>query len=113
MKKLFLTLCVFLVMCTCALASGGDVIFGKFNGRMDQVYFSHDSHGSVTCKSCHHTVKGRVTSANAECGTCHEYDKSNAFNSSYYKAFHSDRPRSCVGCHKVALPSKKGCYCHE
>ncbi|MDR3640347.1 MAG: cytochrome c3 family protein [Humidesulfovibrio sp.] len=65
------------------------------------VKFSHKQHTADKCVDCHHKKAGN--NDNAKCNTkgCHDNGTAKTGANSFYAAFHSNNPRSCVGCHKA------------
>ena len=65
------------------------------------VKFEHTRHAAVECTVCHHTWDGASPVKQCADAGCHDDFKSKKSDHSYYRAFHAQGERSCLGCHKT------------
>ncbi|WP_027177854.1 cytochrome c3 family protein [Maridesulfovibrio bastinii] len=71
----------------------------KLNTWVKEVKFPHGFHAiNVACKKCHHKESGKTLGEFVPCRECHVSDDPND-KSGFYRAWHSDGPPSCLGCH--------------
>lgn len=71
----------------------------ELNSWVKQVKFPHGFHAiRVPCRECHHKESGKTLGAFVPCRECHASDDPND-KSGFYRAWHSDGPPSCLGCH--------------
>ena len=65
------------------------------------VKFPHKKHAALKCADCHHKKVGNNEYAKCDSKGCHENFTAKTGKDSFYAAFHSNDPKSCVGCHKA------------
>jgi len=71
------------------------------NSWVKKVEFPHGFHAiRVSCKSCHHKESGKTLGAFVACRECHSSDNPKD-KTGFYRAWHSDGPPSCLGCHTL------------
>lgn len=71
----------------------------KLNTWVDTVKFAHGFHAiRIPCKDCHHKETDKTLGQFVGCRQCHTDDDPNE-ESGFYRAWHSDGPPSCLGCH--------------
>jgi len=75
--------------------------------------FSHKSHAAAKCAECHHHKAGSNEYAKCDSKGCHDDMTAKTGAKSYYAAFHSNNPKSCVGCHKKAANPKAPTACNK
>lgn len=69
------------------------------NQWVGKVKFLHGFHAIRTpCKQCHHKETDKTLGEFVGCRQCHTDDNPND-KSGFYRAWHSDGPPSCLGCH--------------
>lgn len=69
------------------------------NTWVKKVNFPHGFHATnVPCKTCHHKESPKTLGAFIACTECHSSDDPND-KTGFYRAWHSDGPPSCLGCH--------------
>jgi len=71
----------------------------KLNEWVTPVKFPHGFHAiRQPCRDCHHKESDKTLGEFVGCRQCHtESDPKD--QSSFYRAWHSDGPPSCLGCH--------------
>lgn len=71
----------------------------KLNSWVTKVTFRHGLHAiRIPCKSCHHKETDKTLGEFVGCRECHTDDNPTE-ESGFYRAWHSDGPPSCLGCH--------------
>ncbi|MBC16926.1 MAG: cytochrome C [Desulfovibrio sp.] len=69
------------------------------NTWVDKVTFAHGFHAiRVPCRDCHHKESDKTLGEFVACRQCHTDDDPKE-PSGFYRAWHSDGPPSCLGCH--------------
>lgn len=64
-----------------------------------EVKFPHGFHAiRVSCQKCHHKESDKTLGEFVGCRQCHSSDDPNDLTG-FYRAWHSDGPPSCLGCH--------------
>lgn len=86
-----------------------------------RVVFAHDKHTTVKCEGCHHTWDGASDVKTCASAGCHDDGKAKKGDRSFYRAFHSPKENSCMGCHRAMkkagetggpISCSKGKSCH-
>ncbi|WP_316900146.1 cytochrome c3 family protein [Pseudodesulfovibrio indicus] len=71
----------------------------KLNSWVTAVDFPHGFHAiRVPCNGCHHKETDKTLGQFVGCRQCHSSDDPADANG-FYRAWHSDGPPSCLGCH--------------
>lgn len=71
----------------------------KVNTWVTEVKFLHGFHAiRLSCNSCHHKESDKTLGQFVACRQCHSSDDPND-KTGFYRAWHSDGPPSCLGCH--------------
>ncbi len=71
----------------------------KLNSWVTQVKFPHGFHAiRVPCQKCHHKETDKNLGQFIGCRQCHQ-DVDPKEPTSFYRAWHTDGPPSCLGCH--------------
>lgn len=71
------------------------------------VNFPHGKHAVLNaCKSCHHEESDRTLGQFLPCTQCHNKPGTDDI-SSFYLAWHNDKPQSCLACHRRMRLEKK------
>lgn len=71
----------------------------KLNDWVTPVKFPHGFHAiRVSCNKCHHKESDKTLGEFVACRQCHS-DSNPKERSGFYRAWHSDGPPSCLGCH--------------
>jgi len=81
--------------------------YEKLNSWVTKVNFTHGAHAiRVSCNQCHHKESDKTLGKFVPCTQCHKSDDPTD-ESGFYRAWHSDGPPSCLGCHTL-MRSKGG-----
>ncbi|WP_041720289.1 cytochrome c3 family protein [Pseudodesulfovibrio piezophilus] len=66
-----------------------------------KVKFPHGFHAiRVPCQKCHHKESDKTLGEFVPCRQCHSSDDPDD-QTGFYRAWHSDGPPSCLGCHTL------------
>lgn len=71
----------------------------EINTWVTKVTFAHGFHAiRVPCQKCHHKESDKTLGEFVACRDCHNSDDPKD-KTGFYRAWHSDGPPSCLGCH--------------